>query len=134
MSQESTMPARVSGKTAFTELRTLLLAPEQEDIRQLRQSIEGAQSADEISRLLPEAVRLAAQRNWRLESELQPIIEQSIRGWVRRDPSILSGVLAPLIADMVKRAVVSALRHLAEAIQQTIEQSLSWRGVLWRIQ
>jgi outer membrane protein OmpA-like peptidoglycan-associated protein len=134
MSQESTAPARDSGRTALTELRTLLLAPEQEDIRQLRESIEGAQSAEEISRLLPEAVRLAAQRNWKLESALRPVIEQSIGVSVRRDPSILSSVLAPLIGDMVKRAVVSALRQLAESIQQTMEQSLSWRGVLWRME
>jgi OOP family OmpA-OmpF porin len=134
MSKESPPYTRASGASAFAELRGLLLAPEQEDLRQLRRSLENAQSAENISRLLPEAVRLAARRNWKLQTALLPVVERSIRISVRQDPGILTGVLSPIIGAAVKNAVVSAVRHLAESLQETVEQSFSLRGIRWRIE
>jgi OOP family OmpA-OmpF porin len=134
MSKDSPTPNGQSAAGAFAELRGLLLAPEQEDLRQLRQSIEAAQSAEQLSRSLPEAVRLAAQRDWKLEAALRPVVEHSVRLSVRHNPGALAGALSPLIADIVKRAVVSALRQLAESIQETIEQGFSLRSLGWRLE
>lgn len=129
----STAPARDPG-AAYDELRGLLLGPEQEDIRRLKESLSTARSAEEISRALAEAVRLASQRNRKLRSAMQPIVEQSIRLSVRQNPAILGDALWPIIGDSVRKAVASALRQLAESIHETLEQSFTVRSFLWRVQ
>jgi hypothetical protein len=135
MSNDSAMQTPPdSGTTAFVKLRGILLGPEQEEIRQLKRRLESAHGAEDISRALPDAVRLAAQRNHKLRAAMQPLIEQSIRLSVLRDPSILSDSLAPLIGDAVKKAVGSAFRELAHSLNQTIEQLLTWRSLHWRFE
>jgi outer membrane protein OmpA-like peptidoglycan-associated protein len=134
MAARGAMPARESASEELAELRGLLLAPEQEEIRRLKRRLEAARSAEEISLALPLAVHYAAQRNRKLRSELLPVIEQSMRLSVRRDPSILSEALFPIVSEAVKKAVAHALRQLGETLQESMEQSLTARSVGWRLQ
>jgi outer membrane protein OmpA-like peptidoglycan-associated protein len=134
MSREGTAPARDPSRGEFDELRGLLLGPEREDIRQLKQSLASARSAEDIGRVLPQAVRLASQRDRELRSALQPVIEQSIRASARGDPRLLGDALSPIIGEAVKHAVASALRRLNQSLEQTIEKSLTSRALLWRFE
>jgi outer membrane protein OmpA-like peptidoglycan-associated protein len=131
MSHETTGTDRNS-KAAFSELRGLLLGPEQEDIRRLKQKLEQANTAEQISRSLADAIRIAANRDLKLRSALQPIVDHGIRVSVRRDPSVISDALFPMIKDAVGKAVTTAFRQLVQTLNQTIEQSLSLRSVTWR--
>jgi outer membrane protein OmpA-like peptidoglycan-associated protein len=129
MSQET---ADRNSSSAFTELRGLLLAPEQEDIRRIKQKLDSANAAEQISRALPDAIRIGANRDLRLRSSLQPIVDHALRLSVRRDPTFLSEALFPVIRDAVRKAVGTAYRQLVQTLNQTIEQSLSWRSLAWR--
>jgi outer membrane protein OmpA-like peptidoglycan-associated protein len=134
MSREGVAPARDPALGEFDELRGLLLGPEREDIRQLKQSLASARTAEDICRVLPQAVRLASQRDRALRSALQPVIEQSIWASARGDPRLLGDALAPIIGEAVKKAVASALRRLNESLEQTVEQSFTSRALLWRLE
>jgi outer membrane protein OmpA-like peptidoglycan-associated protein len=134
MPSSSETPAYDPETAAFAELRGLLLAQEQEEIRQLKRSLERARTAEEISNVLPQAIKLAALRNQTLRAAMQPVIEQSIRLSVRRDPGILSDALLPLISDVVKKTVARAIRRLSESLQEAIEQSITARSFLWRVE
>jgi OOP family OmpA-OmpF porin len=112
----------------------LLLGPELEDIRRLKQSLATSRSAEDVGRLLPQAVRLSSQRDRELRSALQPVIEQSIRASIRSDPRILGDALFPIIGEAVRKAVASAMRRLNESIEQTIEQGFTSRALLWRLE
>jgi outer membrane protein OmpA-like peptidoglycan-associated protein len=134
MAAQGAIPARESASGELAELRGLLLGPEQEEIRRLKRSLEAARSAEEISMALPLAVHYAAQRNRKLRSELLPVIEQCMRLSVRHDPGILSEALFPIVSEAVKKAVAHALRQLGETLQESIERSLTARGLGWRLQ
>jgi outer membrane protein OmpA-like peptidoglycan-associated protein len=133
MSHE-TAEADHNSKAAFSELRGLLLGPEQEDIRRLKQQLDSANTAEQISRSLSDAIRIAANRDPSVRSSLQPIIDHCIRVSVRRDPTVLSEALFPVVRDAVRKAVATAFRHLVQTLNQTIEQSLSWRSLAWRFE
>jgi OOP family OmpA-OmpF porin len=118
----------------FAELRGLLLGPEQDDIRKLKERLSHAHTAEQISHVLAEAVRLASQKNRKLRTALQPVVEQSIRASVRCNPGILGDALWPLIGDAVAKRVASALRRLTESLQEMHEQSFTARSVMWRFE
>lgn len=116
----------------FQELTALLVGPEREAIRRLRQRLDDpAIHAEEVGSVLADAVRLQ-DKSPHLRHALQPIIEQSIRLSVQRDPTILSDSLFPIVGVAVRKAVVAALASTLEALNSTVEQRLSIRSLAWR--
>ena len=133
MPDELATNGRKSGDEAFAELRDILVGPEREKIQQLQQRLDDrAGRAEEISRTLPEAIRLQSARGHKLRLALQPILEDSIRISVQRDPAILSDALFPVISETVRKAVAAALQTMLQTLNQTLEQSVSARSFRWR--
>jgi outer membrane protein OmpA-like peptidoglycan-associated protein len=133
MPDELATNGRKSGDEAFAELRDILVGPEREKIRQIQQRLDDrAGRAEEISRTLPDAIRLQSARGHKLRLALQPILEDSIRISVQRNPEILSEALFPLISETVRKAVSAALQTMLQTLNQTLEQSVSARSFRWR--
>ena len=119
----------------LAELRGLLLGPEQAQITALRRTLEDpALFAEVVGRVLAEAVRLRSSRDARLQKSLEPIVERAISVSVRRNPSILSDALFPVVGAAVRKAVAAALRSMMESLNQVLEHSLSARAIRWRIE
>jgi OOP family OmpA-OmpF porin len=130
-------PANGGGSAGqeLAELRGLLVGPEQAQIEALRERLENpALLAEAVSRVLSEAIRLRAGRDASLRSSLSPIIEEAISRSVRRNPAILSDALFPVIGSAVRKAVAAALQGMMESLNRVLEQSLSIRGLRWRIE
>ncbi len=133
MAEEPATNGRNAGDDRFPELRALIVGPELEDIRLLQQRLNDPNiRAEEVGHILAEAVRMQTSGGTALRHALQPIIEQSIRTSVQRDPGILSDALFPIIGAAVRKAVASALQTLLQTLNGVVEQRFSFRSLAWR--
>ena len=119
---------------AFAELRRLLVGPEREELDDIRHRLDDpARVLKDLSRVLPEAIHLRSSDH-KLRLALHPIVEDSIRISVQRDPRMLTDALRPIILKAVSSAVSSALEGMLLSLNQMVEQSVSLRSIQWRLE
>jgi OOP family OmpA-OmpF porin len=119
--------------TEFDELRSLIVGPEQRELRSLRARLDDpAQQARDVSQVLPEAV-LLRKDDPHLTRALAPTIEDAITDSVRRNPQPLADALFPVIGPAIRKAIAATLSGMMEALNRTLEHSISWRAVQWRL-
>ncbi len=117
----------------FDELRRLLLGREQDELRELREHLEDAErQTRELSRILPEAVKLSREGGEDLTRALRPSVESSIQETIEKKPQAFVDVFFPLIGPIVRRSIAEALRGLIQSLNQTLEHTFSWQGLKWR--
>ncbi|HEX2339358.1 MAG TPA: OmpA family protein [Vicinamibacterales bacterium] len=127
-------PGEANGPAAaFTELRSLIVGPEQRQLRALQARLDdpGTQ-AREVSQVLPQAVLLRT-RDPQLTRALAPTIEEAITASVRKNPQPLADAMFPVIGPAIRKAIAASLSSMLESLNRTLEHSLSWRAVKWRI-
>lgn len=116
-------------------LRRLLLRPEQRRIEELGERLENpALRARDVSRVLPEALRLSAKDGHALGDALTPTIETIIHTSVRRDSRRFADALFPVIGPAIRKAMAEALRQMLQNLSEALEHSFSRRGLAWRFE
>ena len=116
-------------------LRELLLGAERRELETLRRKIDGRElSPDEVIRVLPDAILRRRPDDDRLAEALAPILEEGLERSVRRNPRPLTDAIFPIIGPAIRKSVRHSLHTLTESINQTLEQSLSLRGMGWRLE
>ncbi len=120
---------------AISELRDLLLTPERTRVSELEKKLDdpGFQAAN-VSRILPQAVRLRPPGDRELEEALRPGIESVIHSSVRKNPRVLVAALAPVIGPSIRKAIADSLRAMVQSLNQAVEHSLTPRGLGWRLE
>src|SRR4029453_15720016 len=117
----------------FTELRTLLVGPEQRQLRALQTRLEDpAAQARDVGRVLAAAVELRT-NDPHLKRALAPTIEDTISASVRRNPRPLADALFPILGPAIRKAIATTLSSMLESLNTTLEHSLSWRSLQWRL-
>ncbi len=116
-------------------LRSLLLSPEQLDIARLKERLDDPRvRADEMSRVLAEAIVIRASKDKKLTQALLPTIEQTIRDSVRKDPKFLADAIFPVIGPAMRKAISESIRTMIQSLSETLTYALSWRGLKWRLE
>ncbi len=64
---------------------------------------------------------------------LAPTVEEALTASVRRNPRPLADALFPIFGPAIRKAIAASLSSMLESLNQTIEHSLSWRALQWRI-
>lgn len=119
---------------AFGELRTLLVGEERDQLRSILTRLEDHEARrHEIGALLP-GVLLEHAADPRLTSALTPPVERAITASVRRNPAPLADALFPVMGPAIRKAVAAALSGMIESLNRTLDHSLSWRSLLWRLE
>jgi flagellar motor protein MotB len=117
----------------FSELRSLLVGPEQRQLRALQTRLEDpAAQARDVSRVLATAVELRT-NDPHLKRALAPAIEDTIAASVRRNPRPLADALFPIIGPAIRKAIAATLSGMLESLNTTLDHSLSWRSIGWRL-
>ena len=117
------------------ELRRLLLVAEEAQVSRLQERLDDPEiHAEDVSRVLPEALVLRSAKDDDLARALQPTVEKAIVTSVRRDPQTLVDALFPVMGPAIRKAIASALASMVESFSQTLEHSLSVRGIKWRLE
>src|SRR5215470_8167562 len=126
-----------NGDESLEELRHLIIAPEQEDLARLHDRVDNRDSrTQDVSEVLPEAMqrRRAQGGEQALGEALAPSVESALRESVRKDPGTLADALFPVMGPAIRRSILQTLRTLFDSFNETMEQSLSLRGLKWRIE
>ena len=122
---------------AYRELRELILAPEQEAIERLHQRVDNpASRTEDVGSVVAEAIQLRRRQGGDedLSSALSPTIETALRESVRKDPGTLADALFPVMGPAIRRSILETLRAFLESFNQVLDQSLSMKGLKWRIE
>lgn len=121
----------------FEALRELLLAPEQERLRQQAEQLASIEAREEqLSARLPaliEATGQSAQAE-ALHRALAPAVEQSLLHSVKRNPGALVEALFPVMGPSIRKAIAETLRALIHDVNLALEHSFTPRGLRWRLE
>ena len=117
----------------FSTLRHLLLAPEQTELERLKSRLEHfiLQPRD-VSRVLPDAIRLRAKQDTRLLASMIPVTREALSLSIKQSPQLISDSIAPILGPAIRKAIAQAMRGMIQSLNQTLEHSMSWKGLQWR--
>ncbi len=90
--------------------------------------------SEEVSEVLPAALKRRAQKDNQLSEATLPIVEENIRQSVQRNPRILAEAIFPIIGPAIRKAIAEALSQMIQSLNQTLENSLSPKGLRWRLE
>lgn len=117
------------------ELRRLLLAPEQEKLDHIGERLDDPKlHAQDVSRVLPEAILLSAGRDERLANALAPAVAGGIMASIKQDVRAFADALFPVIGPAIRRSINETFKQMLQSLNQTLENSFSWRGLKWRLE
>jgi outer membrane protein OmpA-like peptidoglycan-associated protein len=121
--------------TTLDELRKLLVGPEQIQIGRLKERLDDPElHAEDVSRVLAEAIALRSSRDDQVAKALEPSIEESIKASTRRDPEPLADALYPVMGSAVGKAIFSMILGRIQSLNQFLENNFSLRGLKWRLE
>ncbi len=134
----STSPPRKSpdsGARDLKKLRSILLAPEQSQIETIQEKIESL-TVDEqtVGRVLPHAILLRSKQDKQLARSLSPLIEDGFIHSIEKSPQKVVDAISPIMAPAIRKSILRALRGMVQSLNQTLEHSISWKGLQWRIE
>lgn len=89
---------------------------------------------EEVGEVLPSAFQKSSKNDRKLAEATLPIVEENIRQSVQRDPKILAEALFPVIGPAIRKAIAEALGAMVQSLNQTLEQSVSPKGLRWRLE
>ena len=128
----------VNGADSATELETLrklLVGPEQSRIDELAEEVRSRDmSARHLAEQLPEAIALSGSSGDQLGRALSPTIDTALRESIRRDPREVATAIFPVLGPAIRKAIAEAMSGLVRNINSAVEQSLSLRGLKWRVE
>lgn len=116
-------------------LRSLLLGFEQSELEQLQERLNNPNlNAEDLSRLLPEAIVMRSMQDKLLSEAIVPTIEDAIHSSVKKDLNILSEAIFPVMAPAIRKAIATALEATLQSFNETIEHSFSPQSFKWRLE
>ena len=119
---------------AFGELRTLIVGEERDQLASIRIRLDDqAQRQRDVGEVLP-AVLLEHAADPRFTRALTPPVERAITASVRNNPGPLADALFPVMGPAIRKAVAAALSSMVDGLNRTLEHSLSWRSLVWRVE
>ncbi len=89
---------------------------------------------DEVSEVLPAAIKRSTRKNDQLAEATLPLVEENIRLSIQRNPRILAEAIFPIIGPAIRKAIAEALGQMVQSLNQTLENSLSPKGLRWRLE
>jgi outer membrane protein OmpA-like peptidoglycan-associated protein len=118
----------------LSELRGLLLAPEQTQLSNLQDRLDNPiRYAQEMSRALPDALALRA-KDSRLTTALMPTVEEAIGISVKKNPQRLVDAISPVMGPAIRKAIANALSEMVQSLNKSLEYSVSLKGLKWRLE
>jgi outer membrane protein OmpA-like peptidoglycan-associated protein len=120
----------------LSELRDLLLTPEQDQLRELQARVANLAllkpSSEDVGRVLPAAIARRPKPDAQLTQVLTPTVEAALKTSVNKDPQTLVDAIFPVIGPAIRKAIIHTLSDMIQSLNQTLEYSLSLRSLRWR--
>ncbi len=119
----------------LTELRSLLFAPEQARLTNLQERLDNfGLDAESVSRVLPDAFSLRSNRDNKLTNALMPTVEEAIGISVKNNPQRLVDAIFPIMGPAIRKSIANAFSEMVQSLNQSLEYSVSLKGLKWRFE
>ena len=120
---------------SLKRLRNLLLGPYRAQLAALQERLDTPElHADDVSKVLPEAIALRSSRDQKIALALESITAKAIIASIKKDRKILVDALFPVMGPAIRKAITSALQGMIQSFNQVLEHSLSLKGLRWRLE
>jgi len=121
-------------EAAMQELRKLLFEQESSRIDRLEELLSNQElHAQEIAKILAEAVQIRSHSDNKLGQALTPAVEEALKTSIARNPQPLSDALFPVMGPAIRKAIQSSIATMLQSMNQTLEHSFSAQGLRWRL-
>jgi OOP family OmpA-OmpF porin len=98
----------------------------------IEECLKASPTAETVSGVLPEALRISARKGPDLAATLDPMVELALDRSSGRNRDKMANALYPLLGAMVRKYVNAAVRDAIESINMIVARALSLEGVKWR--
>lgn len=116
-------------------LRRLLNGPVEDSLKQLQTDLaEKKVDAEEVSLLLPEAVRRSAAAGPRFAKAIGPTFSAAFQESVRRDPKSLADAVSPIMGPAIQGYIQRQIQSMVQSLNTALDHSLSPKGLRWRLE
>ncbi len=120
---------------AFGELRELLLSGERRRLAELERRLdEMGITPEELAERLPDAVALRTTQDKQLARSLAPTFREAFGESVQRNPQQIAHAIFPILGPAIRKAIAETMAGFVNTLNRAIENSLSVRGLKWRIE
>ncbi|SEL76340.1 Outer membrane protein OmpA [Colwellia chukchiensis] len=86
-----------------------------------------------VSNVVTEALHDRQKQDHSVDKVLQPLIEQSVKQSVANNSEQMVSALYPLVGSLVRKSVAAFLSDFMEKTNQLLENSLTIKGLKWRL-
>ncbi|WJG09801.1 OmpA family protein [Aliiglaciecola sp. LCG003] len=111
------------------KLRSIILGEDHEHIKQVLND----NAREMVSEVVIEALRDRQKQDDGLSQVLTPIVEKSVQHSVNTHSEQFVGYLYPLVGRLVRKSVTAFLGEFLAKTNELIENSLTPKGLLWRL-
>lgn len=119
----------------LSELQELLVGEYIQRLRDQRERLDRLEAIDPHSSLaVARSLALAAKGEPKIRKELFPVIEDALRISVDENPSMMAGILFPIIGEAVRKAVAAATQQMMDSTNDLLANSFSAERIGWRIE
>ncbi len=132
----SPTPAANDERTALATLKALLVGPEQQSIERLENELHSPKvQTERVAETLADSLHKAYRDNpAQLSTALDRPVAECLQGSVQRDPGFFADVLYPVMGPAIRRSIAQTMKGLVQQINQTLEHSLTLKGLKWRME
>ncbi|WDE09567.1 OmpA family protein [Thalassomonas haliotis] len=122
-------PEQVEPQQDIAQVRALILGKEN---RLVTDTIK-KEARNTVASVLTEALHDRQNKDGSVDKVLQPLVEEAVKHSVSHNRERLVSSLYPLVGSLVRKSVTAFLADFMEKTNQLIENSLTIKGIKWRI-
>lgn len=116
-------------------LRELVVGRTNSSLEQLRQEVASKRvSAEEVSELLPQAIKRSAASGPGLAKAIGPTFSDAFQESVKRDPQALADAVSPIMGPAIQGYIQQQIQAMVQSLNTALDHSLSPKGMRWRIE
>jgi OOP family OmpA-OmpF porin len=117
------------------DLRKKLFAREIFIVNKLKQMLDGGRfSANEMMKVISDSIVTRAGKDERFSYAMSPMIEKIVANSMKTRQSEFVDLLFPLMGPSIRKSIAENLRTMLNSFSESLENSLSWRGLRWRFE
>ncbi|MEO1034358.1 MAG: hypothetical protein AAFX44_02245 [Pseudomonadota bacterium] len=117
------------------KLKNLLFGAEKEALDSIAERVERPEMrASDVADVLAEAVHRSHKQGKELVDSMAEPVGECLQQAFHKDPQTYSDALYPVMGPAIRKSIAHTLRTLSQQINQAVEQSLTPKGIGWRIQ
>ena len=89
--------------------------------------------ARDVSDVVAEALLLRSHKDDKLVRVLEPLVENNLKNALVKKRFAFATALFPIIGPAIRRSIAETFRSMLGSLNKSVEMSLSWQGLRWRI-